>query len=360
MCVIADHYTRRPLAVFDSRYGHEITDWLKAHPEIKTVTRDGSLVYGSIISEASEQIVQVSDRFHLMQALKKNAVEPIKVMLGQKKEQRQYPYPSEDEAYRYIMKDIYEMGDARHRDRVRFYYEVRRLNDEGNGIAETARILGVKAQKVYSAANTDISRILSAEQRCAVKAARDIARVVGSGVITRSAVMKRLKVSIVPRTLCRCLKSVTEHYKPLRDEVRKHNKTLKEGGEKPKVKADTIWHHIVHGKTGSRKLQKIHETHPEVNHAMKICMDFRKMIHGEENAQTMDEWLKEAEACPLKEIRGFAKYIRKDRNAVEQACRTAFNNGLLEGTVNKVKAFKRNMFNKAGPAVLRAKLLYAD
>jgi transposase len=93
---------------------------------------------------------------------------------------------------------------------------------------------------------------------------------------------------------------------------------------------------------------------------MKICMDFRKMIHGEENAQTMDEWLKEAEACPLKEISGFAKYIRKDRNAVEQTCRTAFNNGLLEGTVNKAKAFKRNMFNKAGPAVLRAKLLYAD
>lgn len=65
------------------------------------MTRDGSQVYGSIISEASGQIVQVSDRFHLMQALKKNVVEPIKTMLGQKKEQRQYPYPSEDEAYRY-------------------------------------------------------------------------------------------------------------------------------------------------------------------------------------------------------------------------------------------------------------------
>lgn len=110
MCVIADHYTRRPIAVFDSRYGHEITDWLKAHPEIKTVTRDGSQAYGSIISEASGQIVQVSDRFHLMQALKKNVVEPIKTMLGQKKEQRQYPYPSEDEAYRYEDAD----GKSRH------------------------------------------------------------------------------------------------------------------------------------------------------------------------------------------------------------------------------------------------------
>ena len=43
MCVIADHYTRRPLAVFDSRYGHEITDWLKAHPEIKTVLNSATL-----------------------------------------------------------------------------------------------------------------------------------------------------------------------------------------------------------------------------------------------------------------------------------------------------------------------------
>lgn len=69
MCVIVDHYTRLPLAVFDSRYGQEITDWLKAHPEIKVVTRDGSPSYAEIISAAGESIMQVSDRFHLMQAL---------------------------------------------------------------------------------------------------------------------------------------------------------------------------------------------------------------------------------------------------------------------------------------------------
>lgn len=89
-------------------------------------------------------------------------------------------------------------------------------------------------------------------------------------------------------------------------------------------------------------------------------MDFRKMLHGEENVYTIYEWLKEAEACPLKEIRGLARYIRKDRNAVEQACQTSFSNALLEGTVNKAKAIKRSMFNRAGPDVLRAKLLYSN
>lgn len=340
MCIIVDHYTRRPLALFDSRYGHEITDWLKAHPEIKTVTRDGSQTYESIISAASEHIVQVSDRFHLMQALKKNAVEPIKDMMGRKNELRPYPYPSEDEAYRYIMDDIYGMGEAGHRERVKFYHEVRRLKDEGYGIAETARTLGVKARKVYNTVNADISKILSAEQKSAVRAARDIARVIGSGYMTKTAIMKRLEVSIAPRTLCRCMKSVTAHYRPLRDEVRRHNKALKEHGKIPKVKADDIWNYIVHGNTDSDQLLRIHEAHQEVDHVINICMDFREMLHGEENAQTMDGWLKDAESCPLKEIRGFAKYIRKDRKAVEQACRTAFSNGLLEGTVNKVKAFR--------------------
>ncbi len=49
MCVIVDHYTREVLAVFDSRYGQEIVDWLRSHPEIKAVTRDGSQSYASLI-----------------------------------------------------------------------------------------------------------------------------------------------------------------------------------------------------------------------------------------------------------------------------------------------------------------------
>ena len=78
------------------------TNWLKLeiHPEIKVVTRDGSQSYASIISTASELIMQVSDRFHLMQALKRDAVEQIRLLLGQKNARRQYPYPTEEEAYK--------------------------------------------------------------------------------------------------------------------------------------------------------------------------------------------------------------------------------------------------------------------
>ena len=129
MCVIVDHY--KPLAVFASRYGQEITDWLRAHPEVKAVTRDGSQSYAAIISSASESIRQVSDRFHLMQNLKKASVEPIKSLLGQAREKMPYPYPTEEEAYKSIVDAICQMGERKHRDKVSLFYAARRLRDDG-------------------------------------------------------------------------------------------------------------------------------------------------------------------------------------------------------------------------------------
>ena len=360
MCVIVDHYTRLPLAVFDSRYGQEITDWLKAHPEIKVVTRDGSQSYASIISAASEFIMQVSDRFHLMQVLKRDAVEPIRLLLGQKKAKMQYPYPTEDEAYKAILSDICQMGEKKHREKVLFYYEVRRLKDEGQSIAEIARTMGVKSQKVHKALNSDIRKLLSQEQKQAMAAARDVARVISSGCISPPNVLGRLDGKLPSCLLSRCMRSILAKYKPLRKEVRLHNKALGEQKMAIKVKGSAIWNYIVTGETGSKKLLKLKDTHPEVEQIIQVCIRFRKMLHDEDDAPTMEEWIKEAATCLVKEIRDFAEYIRKDRKAVEQACSTCFNNGLLEGTVNKTKAIKRSMFNRANADVLRAKLLYGN
>lgn len=243
-------------------------------------------------------------------------------------------------------------------DEIRTYYEVHRLKGEGVSIAATARQLGIRPQRVYKALGTDISRLLSADQTQAMKAAREMAGIISGGCITPSIVAKRLEGKASTRIVCRCMRSVCERYKLLREEVRNHNRALGEQRKSFRVKASTIWHYIVTGETSSRKLLKLHETHPEVEPAIRVCIRFRKMLHDEDDAPGMDEWLREAGACQLKEIRGFADYIRKDRKAVELACQSAFSNGLLEGTVNKAKAIKRSMFNRAKPEVLRAKMIY--
>jgi len=360
MCVIVDHYTRQPLAVFDSRYGQEITDWLRSHPEIKVVTRDGSMSYAAIISAASEFIWQVSDRFHLMQNLKKVSVEPIKKMLGQVKDRMPYPYPWEEEAYKSIVDAICQMGEKKHRDKVLLFYAARRLKDDGLTLSEIAESFGVTSRKVYNTLSGGVQTVLNTDQKRAMKAAREIARIISAGCITPETVAKKLSVKLHSRILHRCMYPVVCQYKQLREEVRLHNKTLREQKEIcAKVRCSTIWKYIVTGETSSKKLLKLRDTHPEVEHVIQICISFRKMLHQENDAPSMDDWLKDAVKCKIREIRGFALCIRKDKEAVIKACSTNYSNALLEGTVNKTKAIKRSMFNRANADVLRAKLLYS-
>lgn len=355
-CAIVDHYTRDTLAVFDTRYGKEIGEWFASYPEIKLVTRDGSPSYAGIISSSNPGIVQVSDRFHLIKNLKETAVDLIREMLGKKGQRMEYPYPDEDEAYSLIFDDMLSMGQERHRTMVREYYQIRRLKDEGKSIAEISRLLGFTSHKVYKRLHTDISRILSSDQMKILPVARRMAHIVASRKITPESVCKHLGGDVPSRLVCRCMRSITRKYGELRKDVRECNGSPKE--KSIKVSNADIWNYMLTGKTTSEKLLLLNKTHPHVGQVMDICIRFCDMIHGREGAPDVSTWIKEAETCHCSKIYAFAQYIKKDAKAVEQACLTNFSNALLEGNVNRAKAIKRSMFNRAGIYSLRAKMIY--
>ena len=193
-----------------------------------------------------------------------------------------------------------------------------------------------------------------------MKAAREIARIVSAGCITPDTVARKLSLKISSRLIHKCMYPLVCQYRPLREEVRLHNKMLDEQKTTcTKIRCSTIWKYIVTGETQSKKLQRLKDTHPEVNHIIQICIGFRKMLHAENDAPDINDWLKDAVKCKAREIRGFALCIMKDKDAVIRACSTQFSNAILEGTVNKTKAIKRAMFNRANPDVLRAKVLYS-
>lgn len=357
MCAAVDHYTRRVLAVFDSRYGREITDWIASHPEIRLVSRDGSQRYRRLIEAASPAIVQVSDRFHLMKNLRDVSVDLIRGLLGERRAKMPYPYPTEEEAYKYIMEDVLSMGEARPRERVGLYYQIRAMKDAGQTILQIARELGIRPQKVYKHVNMDVGKILSEDQRRILKSAREMAQIIAEGCITPQAVARKLDGKLPARCVCRAMRTLSKHYTELRRQVREHNRKLPED-RTAKVRGSTIWHYIMTGNTSSRKLKRIGDTHPLVEDIIQACIGFRRMIHGEDGAPDVTEWIRQARQCRVREMTEFAEYIRKDRDAVEQACLTNYSNALMEGTVNKIKAVKRSMYNRAHVHLLRAKLIY--
>lgn len=357
MCKIVDHYTGDVLAVFDSRYGHEIAEWFMAHPEIRLVTRDGSSVYASLIAEASPGIIQVSDRFHLVKNLKDVAVDLIKGLLGKKARRLEYPYPGDEEAREMILHDMCDMGDARHRTKVQRYYRMRALKDAGQSLPEIARQCSVRPQSVHRILSTDISRILSKDQRKVLRHMKEMAAVISSGIISTDAVARRMEGLLESRLVRRCMRSITAKYLPMRKIVRQCNRNI--NARPLKVSAKSIWSYIKTGKTDSEKLLALGQTHPLVDRIIRLCIGFCKMIHGEDDAPGIDAWLEETGKCENKKIASFASYIRRDRDAVEQACLTNFSNAKLEGNVNRTKAIKRSMYNRASPEALRAKIIFA-
>lgn len=69
--LLVDAATRLPIELWAGRDAEQLAAWLRAHPGVEVVCRDGSLVYRQGIADGAPDAVQVSDRFHLWQGLSK-------------------------------------------------------------------------------------------------------------------------------------------------------------------------------------------------------------------------------------------------------------------------------------------------
>jgi len=89
-----------------------------------------------------------------------------------------------------------------------------------------------------------------------------------------------------------------------------------------------------------------------------LSQEFVTMLK-ERQAEALDAWLKRAKACHVTELGSFVNGIRRDYAAVEAAFRLPWNNGIVEGHVNRLKFLKRQMFGRAHLDLLRVKVLHA-
>jgi transposase len=82
------------------------------------------------------------------------------------------------------------------------------------------------------------------------------------------------------------------------------------------------------------------------------------MIKQREVAE-FDVWLEAARESGIKEMRGFADGLGKDREAVRGALQYGWSNGQVEGQVNRLKMIKRQMYGRAKLDLLKARVLYS-
>ena len=95
-----------------------------------------------------------------------------------------------------------------------------------------------------------------------------------------------------------------------------------------------------------------------LDQAYRLVQDFFSMLHKREGHR-LERWLAHVAKSDLPELQQFARGVQRDKAAVQAGLTWEINNGQVEGQVTKIKLIKRQMYGKAGFALLRQRVLHA-
>jgi Transposase len=95
---------------------------------------------------------------------------------------------------------------------------------------------------------------------------------------------------------------------------------------------------------------------PQAQTLRRMVLQFRALLRWRK-ATKLSAWMQTAIASPFPFLVQFAKALRRDIAAVELSIATPWNNGPLEGQINRLKVIKRQMYGRAGFELLKARVL---
>jgi transposase len=105
-----------------------------------------------------------------------------------------------------------------------------------------------------------------------------------------------------------------------------------------------------------QSLVKVLESSQEIAHLYRLLQSFLHMLH-ERKPELLNRWMKEARESAIQELVSFVNGIERDYETVRAGLTYAWNQGPVEGAVNKIKTHKRLMYGRASFKLLRQKML---
>jgi transposase len=106
------------------------------------------------------------------------------------------------------------------------------------------------------------------------------------------------------------------------------------------------------------RLAAIRASCPHIDALARHVASFAEMMTGRTGDRDLEAWLAAIEADDGQpDLRSFATGIRNDQQAVTNGLTLPYGSGKVEGTVNKIKMLKRQMYGRAGFALLRTRVI---
>ncbi|MEV4289289.1 ISL3 family transposase [Nonomuraea bangladeshensis] len=335
--VIIDAVTHRCLDVLPDRLGVTFAHWLQQHPGVQLICRDRSTAYAAGARDGAPQAVQCADRWHLLKNLSE-AIEKLAL------------------AHRGCFRDI-ATGQGR---------------DEGPTVRRTrSRYAAIHALLGQGVANNEIARRLNLALNTVKKYARAqrVDQLIGG--TKRSATLvdpfrdylrnrRAAEPGVTVQTLLQEIKSMgyqggsTLLYRYLGQ-----GRAEDAQPPSPSPRRVAIWimtdpAHLSPGHTA--RLQEVLDRCLELKQATEYVRTFADLL-TQRQGHRLDDWINEVRASDLQPLRSFAEGLLIDHDAVVAGLTLPYSNGPTEGVVNKIKLLKRQMYGRAGLALLRKRML---
>ena len=112
-------------------------------------------------------------------------------------------------------------------------------------------------------------------------------------------------------------------------------------------------------KVADNDIKYIRSNFPEYIELETIIKEFR-VSYSNKDVGAVERWVDTYHDCKFQSIISFINGIKKDSVAFYNSMKYEYNNGLLEGSVNKLKEIKRTMYGRASYTLLRAKILLTN
>lgn len=349
--IFIDLQTKRPMDLLETRNQIPVTEWLKNHPEIKLITRDGSKTYTKAVTEASLTILQVGDRWHILHQLFEATKKTIFNLIPTKwtpihidktvvvKEDKEKPFRKSE--YQRLQNEEKRWERIQH---------VQLLHEQGYTIAAIKRKLHLSRGTVYA----DLRQTEKPNHQRGSPYLQF--RPLIQALLLESQTGKQIEQA------CRTA-GYTGSRSTLNTIIAEERHNTVQGKTKTFSFRQKIIQVIWDFKKGDH-MERIHQLHPElleefprIKELDELVQNFRNLF-TEKRSEKLVDWLEEYEQIGYPFIQAFIRGVQQDMSAVMLSIQEPWSNGPVEGHVNRLKTIKRMMYGRAGFQVLKNRVLY--
>lgn len=364
--VIVDHDTNKILELVDSRDSKVVAKVLEQYHNIKSVSRDRGKCFIKAIKQGTPSATVITDKFHVVKDLT-SAVFPqvqrwflqvrkkllSKGMIGPRS-------PQIDKSWLYS--NIYSTMDAMCKDvRIskkmadwRFFMHL--YTRQGMSLNEIHEKTGFSGTKMRKLKDTPYENLLNEEQRWVYNNIEAVTKqVLCSNSLDYSVVVKGLHFTSKKGCLKKLLFLLR---KKMQKEMAEYENEYKKFLQKDTIKKEErdLWNSIVHFQYHPKTLSvKMFFSDNRIANLSYYVSTFQGILSGE-SKMNLYQWINMAIGCGEEEIEKFAKGLTKEYQAIKNSINSRWNNGVLEGSVCKIKTAKRIMGGRASIPLLELKV----